>query len=115
MKTIAKVKQELKETEEADTETFTDAKLKKHEKQIKFLKDCVSYLEGEPREEFVSNEAKRLGERLKKIESGFQAWKSSTPAGDYDNDMSKAKSMYNSIMDKSTVTRHLKNINYILA
>lgn len=115
MKTKKELQAELKELESTDVDRLSDSEYKKLEGKIKLVKSCISYLGTSPRDEFVENEKTRLEKVISKIESGFSDFIKCTPVSEYDNDIKKAKSMYNSLMNKSTHNRHLRNINYLLA
>lgn len=115
MITINQVNQHILEQERKINEEIPSEKtglINRAKKRIEFLRDCVLYLEKEPREEYLKKQNEQLSELITKIESGFWDWyKRQLPDG---RDESQWRTSYYSLMDIKKHKRHLATVRYLL-
>jgi hypothetical protein len=80
-------------------------------KRLKYLNDCIKYLQSSPDKEFLVKEIQRLEKRIQLINDSFNAW---VPVKDYENEKAK-QTDYNKMHHVKDLKTHLKTLNYLLS
>lgn len=90
----------------------TKGQRRKASVRIRFIRDCILYLERGATREALEKKYSELYCKVEAMESGFSVWMDNNPhARTKDN----AESMYRREVGIPTMKRHLKNIDWILA
>lgn len=84
----------------------------KAQKRVKWLSDCILYLESSPSEEFLIKKRDQKQKELDFIDKSFVEWQVNTPGM---LRAQNAKSIYNKIMGRQNVSDHLNALEYILS
>lgn len=116
MKTLKEVNLEIEQKIEEGRNASQTGNSKLYNKlslRVGFLRKCQHYLEGEPREEFVVSEQKRMDDKKKAIESGYYEWKKFQVASNKDD--TALRSEYNALMGMKDINLQLKTLNYLLS
>lgn len=114
MKTVLDITKE-KETllEEFKTqEGFTEHELNKARRKAEFLTKCLYYLDGNPSEKGLREQADWLSERLKFINEGFDNWLSIQPNS---HQIKNPEAKYRADMREKELRAQLKSVVYLLS
>lgn len=74
MKTIKKIKAEIKVLQKTDTTDLSPGQMKKIHKEAEQLNQYKLYLETNPSEEFLKKQHTELSAKLDKIDESFANW-----------------------------------------
>jgi hypothetical protein len=116
MKTSEQINIEIKQLEDQriDLDNQDNDRLyKKAGKRVAFLRSCLFYVEGQPRQEFVERQLDLLEIKLELINKGFGEWCKNTPNID-NKTLVQRKAEYNAALDVKTIKQQIKTLIYIL-
>lgn len=111
MKTAKEIQAEIAALEnEGKRAAVKESAYKKLGKQAAVLRQCLHYLETNPKEDFIRTQIEFVEKKLRVVDEGYSTWAR-------ENDTSKFKnplSAYHSFMGKSVLDFQLKSLKYIL-
>jgi hypothetical protein len=84
---------------------------KKYDKQFLVIKDCIAYLETNPREEFIQSESERVDKAIAVLSDRFGVWQQSPAASKVKGNLRKN---YENNSGITQMKIQLKVLNFIL-
>jgi hypothetical protein len=112
----------LKQVEKEYTKVFSDFDMKStvRNRKLEIMKQCKLYLQTNPNEDFVKKMKDEQDAKLDKINAGFLPWLFNTHGIEDISTkskklISKYRSEYNSLLNKTKVKFQIKALTYLLS
>lgn len=111
MKTIPEINQEIEKLSNQPAEEMTKGEYSRLQTKLRFLRECIMYLEKEPRLEFVKAEKEKLEARKVKIKASYPEFLANNQEAKF---KTNPESYFNQQMGIPAINKHIDNLNYIL-
>lgn len=99
---------------------FSDKELNAARKRITVLRQCIYYLDSDPRPEFIIQMQSEANHRLSVLENRLELWKQSIPADKFEKIKNPRTYYYKEVApseqkDMKEAKFHIETLNYLLS